>query len=278
MISPSIIISEGWDNYEYDTDELEYRDMVDSELEYYYNCQDTFNEDIFDEFDNNPYVSWEEEYELFCEQQSTYTKHEDLEFDYKFDIQQQSIIKRKDKINNKRKKHVKDDTRWVDSNEYLWNSKRIRSICGCEWCVDNRLHKHLRAQKVYDEGEYYFNDNTSYDPEFIDQFGEVTYYEDAYYYDDCGFYIDMLEMYDSDIEDYNWYCREGNMEHLATDFDWQTELNKDTTYFDRCYYNFVLTRYQAYWLGYDTIEPLNINFEEVDNEVKEFTDFFDQFK
>lgn len=71
MIAPSIIISGGWEQYEYDTDELEYMDIVESNLIDYYNSshESITNDDIFDCYDHHPYISWEEEYELFCEQQ-----------------------------------------------------------------------------------------------------------------------------------------------------------------------------------------------------------------
>ena len=73
-----------------------------------------------------------------------------------------------------------------------------------------KQHKHLRAQKVYDESEYYFNDNTSYMPYFIDQFSEITYYEEDYYGD----------------EETDWYLSELGLDYLRSDFDWSDYVDE----------------------------------------------------
>ena len=252
MISPSIIVSLGWEDYEYNVDDLEYMETLgefawhSDELEdprCYSEYYLASNEDIFSmleergDFICNKYYSlgsqhydsmeeycywedtsthWEEEYELFCEQQTSYTKQEDLEFDSKFDLQQQQLIKRKDKINNKRKKHNKDKL------SYEFRYKNFYK-CTCERCQMGKQHKHLRAQKVYYEQEetwdnYYFShfdweDYYNTYQEYYDEDEPLDW--DAPWTEICGHTLS-----------YNDWLDEVGSTHLRSDFDWSDYVDE----------------------------------------------------
>lgn len=68
-----------------------------------------------------------------------------ITYEEKLYEQEQFTIKAKDKINNKRKKHIND------------TKPSPRYKCTCERCQNNGLHKHKRAERVYTEEED-FND------------------------------------------------------------------------------------------------------------------------
>jgi hypothetical protein len=143
------------------------------------------------------YIDWQEEYELFCD-----VDIDEESFVPWYNVQDE--IKRCEKTSRKKRKHVNDDTRWVESNKHFWNLPRHRSLCICEWCKDNIQHKHLRAQRVYLEEECnpYYEEwlvNTSYD-------------------DDCWDYGDYE--YDRDFWDDDW-LEEVGLENFRSDFDWE---------------------------------------------------------
>ena len=246
MISPSIIVSLGWEDYEYNVDDLEYMETLgefawhSDELEdprCYSEYYLASNEDIFSmleergDFICNKYYSlgsqhydsmeeycywedtsthWEEEYELFCEQQTSYTKQEDLEFDSKFDLQQQQLIKRKDKINNKRKKHNKDKL------SYEFRYKNFYK-CTCERCQMGKQHKHLRAQKVYAPDEVFGRGLYSNGEDiYITSIEELDYYDEEYtdhwdwsdYVDETGKVLESWEIRNKEVEESTraWSC------------------------------------------------------------------------
>ena len=107
---------------------------------------------------------WEEEYEMYSEQEEEYENWLWSLTDDALEIgKEQKLIRYKDKIWNKRKKHIKDTKR------HFREVKRHQ--CWIEYAEvsyhEHVTHKHKRAEKVYTEDEYFDcdGDDINFDPD-----------------------------------------------------------------------------------------------------------------
>lgn len=100
------------------------------------------------------FSDWEQEYQLYCEEQEV----SEESFEPWYDVQQE--IDRCNRVNRKRKKHIKDNPKqyWW----YLFENESIGVSVGqgrvyCGWELSWHYHKHRRAEKVYEKEEYFDN-------------------------------------------------------------------------------------------------------------------------
>ena len=128
---------------------------------------------------------WEEEYEMYSEQEEEYENWLWSLTDDALEIgKEQKLIRYKDKIWNKRKKHIKDTKRhfrevnrhqcWIEYSEVSYH--------------EHVTHKHKRAERIYTEEEYLdtYDEYTWYETEWLGLNYEW-WLEDPWLYDEVGY-------------------------------------------------------------------------------------------
>ncbi|MCP4988867.1 MAG: hypothetical protein GY928_23280 [Colwellia sp.] len=152
----------------------------DLDSQYYDECEAGW-------FDPCTQLSWEEEYEMFCDSEaSVYLNYKDCVHER----QVQQTLHKASTWSRKKRKHLRD-------KKYFFRDVK-RKQCKVEyieWSYGEHVcFKHKRAEKVYVEEEYN---------------------EDKYeYYDDTFDYP-----YDEEYED--WFLNEIGLPHYTSDFDWR---------------------------------------------------------
>ncbi len=158
-------------------------------------------------------LTWQEEYQLFLDSEEL----DEESFEPWYNVQK--VIARKEKISRKGRKHTKDDTRGI-----VPVKKRRLEGCFCATCKKSWAwnHKHLRAEKVFTEEEYYDPAHAFWFDDDIDYLFEVPEDWDAPYELICGRW-----------HTYNEWLSECGMEHLCSDFDWQEYTDIGVSFGDK---------------------------------------------